>query len=300
MIIDEQKFGNLLKKKGITKSSLCDSLGISSRTIAKIAKGEEINDNVVLKIIQYLETDFSDLQKHNYILQTLQQEKKLMLKGGLYHETQIRLTYNSNHIEGSQLTEDQTRYIFETKTLGELPSNTNLDDVIETNNHFKCVDYIIDYATMELTDWFITNLQYFLKEGTEHAKIYGAGLYKVRPNTVGGIETTLPKEVEKEMKELLKWYNGIKNVTLENIIEFHYRFEIIHPFQDGNGRVGRLIMFKECLKNNIIPFYIDDKFKAQYYNGLKQWPKEKGFLIETCKFGQDLYKQLLDYFKVQY
>ena len=300
MIIDEQKFNNLLKKKGITKSSLCDSLGISSRTIAKIAKGEDINDNVVMKIIVYLNVNFEDILKHNYILQTLQQEKKLRLKNGLYHETQIRLTYNSNHIEGSQLTEDQTRYIFETKTLGELPSNTNLDDVIETNNHFKCVDYIIDYATMELTDWFITNLQYFLKEGTEHAKIYGAGLYKVRPNTVGGIETTLPKEVEKEMKELLKWYNGIKNVTLENIIEFHYRFETIHPFQDGNGRVGRLIMFKECLKNNIIPFYIDDKFKAQYYNGLKQWPKEKGFLIETCKFGQDLYKQLLDYFKVQY
>lgn len=300
MIIDEQRFSSLLKKKGITKSSLCDTLGISSRTIAKIAKNEDINDNVVLKIIQYLGVDFGALIQHNYILQTLQQEKKLMLKGGLYHETQIRLTYNSNHIEGSKLTEDQTRYIFETKTLGELPSNTNVDDVIETNNHFKCVDYIIDYATMELTDWFITNLQYFLKEGTEHAKIYGAGLYKVRPNTVGGIETALPKEVEKEMKELLKWYNNIKNVTLENIIEFHYRFETIHPFQDGNGRVGRLIMFKECLKNNIIPFYIDDKYKAQYYNGLKQWPNEKGFLIETCKFGQDLYKQLLDYFKIQY
>lgn len=300
MIINEQKFSSLLNEKGITKSSLCDTLGISSRTIAKIAKNEDINDNVVLKIIQYLGVNFEDLLQHNYILQTLQQEKKLMLKGGLYHETQIRLTYNSNHIEGSKLTEDQTRYIFETKTLGELPSNTNLDDVIETNNHFKCVDYVIDYATMELTDWFITNLQYFLKEGTEHAKTFGAGLYKVRPNTVGGIETTLPQDVKQEMNKLLKWYNSLKKVTLEDIIEFHYRFETIHPFQDGNGRVGRLIMFKECLKNNIVPFYIDDKFKAQYYNGLKQWPNEKGYLIETCKFGQDLYKQLLDYFKVQY
>lgn len=300
MIIDEQKFSSLLKKKGITKSSLCDTLGISSRTIAKIAKNENINDNVVLKIVQYLGVGFSDLLQHNYILQTLQQEKKLMLKGGLYHETQIRLTYNSNHIEGSKLTEDQTRYIFETKTLGELPSNTNLDDVIETNNHFKCVDYVIDYATMELTNDFITNLQYFLKEGTEYAKTFGAGSYKVIPNTVGRIETTLPQDVKQEMNKLLKWYNGLKKVTLEDIIEFHYRFETIHPFQDGNGRVGRLIMFKECLKNNIVPFYIDDKFKAQYYNGLKQWPNEKGFLVETCKFGQDLYKQLLDYFKVQY
>lgn len=300
MVIDEQKFSSLLKKKGITKSSLCDTLGISSRTIAKIAKNEDINDNVVLKIIQYLGVNFEDLLQHNYILQTLQQEKKLRLKGGLYHETQIRLTYNSNHIEGSKLTEDQTRYIFETKTLGELPSNTNLDDVIETNNHFKCVDYVIDYATTELTNGFITNLQYFLKEGTEHARTFGAGSYKVRPNTVGGIETTLPQDVKQEMDKLLKWYNGLKKVTLEDIIEFHYRFETIHPFQDGNGRVGRLIMFKECLKNNIVPFYIDDKFKAQYYNGLKQWPNEKGFLVETCKFGQDLYKQLLDYFKVKY
>ncbi len=230
----------------------------------------------------------------------LQKEKILKLGGGLYHETQIKLTYNSNHIEGSKLTEDQTRYIFETKTLGELPANIQLDDVIETNNHFRCIDYVIDHATAALTETLITNLQYLLKEGTEHSKLYGAGQYKVAPNTVGGIETTPPEDVAKEMKKLLAWYNSLKKVTFENIVEFHYRFETIHPFQDGNGRIGRLIAFKECLKNNIVPFYIDDANKWLYYRGLKEWNNERNYLIETCRFGQDQYKMLLDYFKIKY
>lgn len=300
MIINESKLKELLKKKGITKSALCEKLGISSRTIAKISKGEEINDNVVGKILIFLDAGFDDIVDHNHILQTLQKEKMLKLSGGLYHETQIKLTYNSNHIEGSKLTEDQTRYIFETKTLGDLPSNIQLDDVIETNNHFRCIDYVIDFANAELTELLITNLQYFLKEGTEHSKIYGAGKYKSVPNTVGEIETTAPENVEKEMKQLLSWYNSIKKVTFEDIVEFHYRFETIHPFQDGNGRIGRLIAFKECLKNNIVPFYIDDANKWLYYRGLKEWNKEKNYLIETCRFGQDQYKILLDYFKVKY
>lgn len=300
MIINEQKFNELLKRKGIKKSALCEALGISSRTIAKISKGEDINDNVVGKILIYLDASFEDVLKVNHILQTLHNEKMFKLSNGLYHETQIKLTYNSNHIEGSRLTEDQTRYIFETKTIGNLPSNINLDDVIETNNHFRCIDYIIDFAEAELCETLITNLQYFLKEGTEHSKMYGAGKYKVLPNTVGGIETTQPDKVESEMKKLLTWYNSIKHVTIEDIAEFHYRFETIHPFQDGNGRIGRLIAFKECLKNNIVPFYIDDNYKFEYYRGLKEWNIDKNYLIETFKFGQDLYKKLLDYFQVKY
>lgn len=300
MVINEKKLKDLLKRKGITKSALCEKLGISSRTIAKISKGEDINDNVVGKILVYLDAWFDDIIDHNYILQTLQHEKDLKLSGGLYHETQIKLTYNSNHIEGSKLTEDQTRYIFETKTLGALPANIQLDDIIETNNHFKCIDYIIEYANVNLEDWFITNLHYFLKEGTEHSKQYGAGVYKIAPNMVGGIETSVPKNVVNDMKKLLSWYKSIKKVTFEDIVEFHYRFETIHPFQDGNGRVGRLIAFKECLKNNIIPFYIDDANKWLYYRGLKEWNNEKNYLIETCRFGQDQYKMLLDYFKIKY
>lgn len=300
MIINEEKLKSLLAKQNLTKSDLCTKLGISSRTIAKISKCEEINTNVVNKIVVFLNASYEDILDTNNILQTLQKERMFGIKGMLYHETQVRLTYNSNHIEGSRLTEDQTRYIFETQTLGELPSNISLDDIIETNNHFKCIDYIIENATADLTEEIITNLQFFLMQGTSHAKNYGAGRYKKLPNTVGGIETATPEDVSKEMKKLLTWYNAIKKVKFEDIVEFHYRFETIHPFQDGNGRIGRLIMFKECLKNNIVPFYIDDKFKAQYYNGLKQWKSERGFLLETCRFGQDLYKQLLNYFRVRY
>ena len=300
MIINEEKLKNLLKKNDLTKSDLCSKLGISSRTIAKIGKGEEINDNVVNRIVVFLNVSYEDILDTNNILQTLRNEKKFGIKGMLYHETQVRLTYNSNHIEGSKLTEDQTRYIFETKTLGELQADISVDDVIETNNHFKCIDFVIDFATADLTENLILSLQGLLKQGTEFGTYYGRGLYKVLPNTVGGIETTAPEDVANEMKKLLSWYNSLKKVTFEDIIEFHYRFEIIHPFQDGNGRVGRLIMFKECLKNNIVPTYIDDKYKAQYYNGLKQWKSEKGFLLETCRFGQDLYKNLLDYFRIKY
>lgn len=300
MVIDEKKFKDLLKSKNLTKSDLCEKLGISSRTIAKIGKREEIKESIVGKIAAYLGVSADDFLQVNKILQTLNNERLNKISGGLYHETQVRLTFNSNHIEGSRLTEDQTRYIFETKTLGNLSSDINLDDVIETNNHFKCIDYIIENAHLELNEAFILKLQLLLKEGTNFALKYGAGKYKTLPNTVGGIETTTPEEVSFEIKKLLKWYNSLKKVSLEDIAQFHYEFECIHPFQDGNGRVGRLIMFKECLKNNIVPFYIDDKYKLEYYNGLKNWKDEKGYLIETCKLGQDIYKMLLDYFKVEY
>lgn len=300
MVINEKKFKDLLKSKNLTKSDLCEKLGISSRTIAKIGKREEIKESIVGKIAAYLGVSADDFLQVNKILQTLNNERLNKISGGLYHETQVRLTFNSNHIEGSRLTEDQTRYIFETKTLGNLSSDINLDDIIETNNHFKCIDYIIENAHLELNEAFILKLQLLLKEGTNFAIKYGAGKYKTLPNTVGGIATTTPEEVSFEIKKLLKWYNSLKKVGLEDIAQFHYEFECIHPFQDGNGRVGRLIMFKECLKNNIVPFYIDDKYKLEYYNGLKNWKDEKGYLIETCKLGQDIYKMLLDYFKVAY
>ncbi len=300
MIINQEKLKVLLKKQNIKKSALCEKLGISSRTIAKIGKGEDIAERIIVKIAEYLDCELKDLVNVNEILQILRNEKMYGLKGRIYHETQIRLTYNSNHIEGSKLTEDQTRYIFETKTLGDLPSNVPIDDVIETNNHFRCIDFIIDFATEELTEDYILKLQALLKVGTKFADYYGAGKYKTLPNTVGGIETCKPQDVVKEMKKLLNWYNSLKKVTFEDIVEFHYQFETIHPFQDGNGRIGRLIMFKECLKNDIVPFYIDDNYKSQYYNGLRQWKDEKGYLLETCLFGQDLYKRLLDYFEIKY
>lgn len=300
MIIDTTKLNILLKKAKISKSDLCKILSISSRTLAKIAKEEDISKSVINKLTNFFNIEIADIVKCNNIYNTLLNEKNLKLSGGLYHETQIRLTYNSNHIEGSALSEEQTRYIFETQTIGDLSINVKLDDIIETNNHFKCIDYCIDCAKANLNEKFILSLHEILKSGTNQAEFYGTGGYKKYPNTVGGRETISPENIKVEMKKLLDWYNKIKKVNLEDIIEFHYKFECIHPFQDGNGRVGRLIMFKECLKNNIVPCYIDDRFKAQYYNGLNKYSEDKNFLIETCKFGQDLYKQLLDYFKVEY
>ena len=300
MVIDINKFKNILKEKSITKSELADKLGISSKTIAKIAKGENINQSVISRIVEFLNCSVEDISSSNIILETLQKEKSVKLSGGLYHQTQVKLTYNSNHIEGSKLTEDQTRFIFETKTLGDIGTNIPLDDVIETNNHFRCIDYVIDNANEQLSEELILTLQLYLKEGTEHSKQFGAGKYKTMPNVVGGNDTTSPEDVSKEMKDLLTWYNKIKTPLFEDIVEFHYRFERIHPFQDGNGRIGRLIAFKECLKNNIVPFYIDDKFKFEYYRGLKEWKNEKGYLLDTCRFGQDLYKELLNYFKIAY
>lgn len=300
MIIDNKKLNDLLKEKGIVKSELCKALNISSRTLAKINREEEVRDSVIQKLSSYFNVPKEKLFKTNTICETLKREMENKISGGLYYETVIRLTYNSNHMEGNILTEEQTRYIFETQTLGEISSNVKIDDVIETNNHFKCVDYVIANAFVELDEKFIKKLHFLLKQGTKQAEIYGAGEFKKYPNVIGGEKTTNPQLVEKDLKTILKEYNHIKNVKIEDIVEFHFKFEKIHPFQDGNGRVGRLIMFKECLKHNIMPFYIDDRFKAQYYNGLKVWKEERGFLLETCLFGQDLYKQILDYFKIDY
>ena len=232
----------------------------------------------------------------------LQAERKNRQSGGIYHKTQIDLTYNSNHIEGSRLTHDQTRYIFETNTIGVGNEVLNVDDVIETANHFRCIDVIIDYAKANLTEKFIKELHFMLKMGTSDSRKdwFAVGDYKKRPNEVGGMNTTLPEDVAKEMKALLSAYNEKEEKTFEDILDFHVKFERIHPFQDGNGRVGRLIMFKECLKHQIVPFIIEDNLKMFYYRGLKEWYNEKGYLIDTCLTAQDRYKTYLDYFRIKY
>lgn len=240
--------------------------------------------------------EFSD----NPLLNRLKEEKDMKLKGGIYHKTQIALTYNSNHIEGSTLTEDQTRMIFETNTLGET-NGVNVDDIVETNNHFKCVDMIIDNAKKPLTEKFIKELHYILKTGTSDSRKdwFNVGEYKSRPNEVGGNKTCPPEKVTEEIKKLLANYNKKQTKTINDIIKFHKDFETIHPFQDGNGRVGRLIMFKECLANNIVPFIIEDKFKLYYYRGLKEWNTERGYLTDTCLATQDKYKKWLVYFSIE-
>ena len=236
------------------------------------------------------------------LLDILQEEKTSKYSGGIYHKTQIDLTYNSNHIEGSRLTHEQTRFIFETNTIGVENEVLNVDDVIETVNHFRCIDMVIDNAKANLTEKFVKELHLVLKTGTSDARKdwFVVGDYKKLPNEVGGVETALPEEVAVRMKELLAKYNAKENKTLEDILEFHVAFEKIHPFQDGNGRVGRLIMFKECLKHNIVPFIIEDNLKLFYYRGLKEWNKEKGFLTDTCLTAQDRYKKYLDYFRIGY
>lgn len=240
--------------------------------------------------------------KMQTLLDILQYEKTARYSGGIYHKTQIEMTYNSNHIEGSRLTHDQTRYIFETNTLGIMGEAVNVDDVIETVNHFRCIDLIIDKAKAALTEKFIKELHLILKNGTSDSRQewFAVGAYKKMPNEVGGMETALPEDVAAEMQALLAAYSAQKAKTLEDILDFHVRFERIHPFQDGNGRVGRLIMFKECLKYGIVPFIIEDNLKMFYYRGLKEWGREKGYLTDTCLTAQDRYKAYLDYFRIKY
>ena len=236
------------------------------------------------------------------LLNILQEQKSGKYPGGIYHKTQIELTYNSNHIEGSRLSHDQTRYIFETNTIGVENEVLNVDDVIETANHFRCIDMIIDHAKSTLTEKFIKELHSTLKNGTSDSRKewFSVGDYKKLPNEVGGMNTALPEEVADRMKELLMEYNAKGEKTFEDILDFHVKFERIHPFQDGNGRVGRLIMFKECLKYSIVPFIIEDNLKLFYYRGLKEWDNEKGYLTDTCLTAQDRYKVYLNYFRIEY
>lgn len=236
------------------------------------------------------------------LLTFLKREKDAALKGGIYHKIQIDLTYNSNHIEGSQLTHDQTRYIFETKTLGVTDKAVKVDDIVETVNHFRCIDLVIEGAHTKLTESFIKQLHFILKSGTTDSQKswFRVGDYKQFENEVGGSKTTKPAEVAGEIKALLKEYNSKSKITFDDILDFHVRFESIHPFQDGNGRVGRLIMFKECLKHNIVPFIITEALKMYYYRGIKNWNDERGYLRDTCLTSQDAMKTTLDYFGIKH
>lgn len=286
-----------LKAIGLTKSALAVKLGISSRTIAKISKGEKIAHNVLVRIADFLHCRPGDLVKEvcdNRILQILREEKEAKISGGLYHELQVRMTYNSNHIEGSRLTEDQTRLIFETRTI-DVGDGVSVDDIIETSNHFRAIDYVIDKALEPLSEDIIKRLHQLLKQGTKDSSLewFAVGDYKKRANTVGGRETCKPSEVPEAMAKLVEGYNSKSDITIDDIIEFHADFEHIHPFQDGNGRVGRLIALKECLRFNVVPFIIEDSKKAFYYRGLANWDWEKGWLKDTCLDGQDTFKQLL-------
>ena len=235
------------------------------------------------------------------LLTRLKAEKEASVPGGIYHKVQIELTYNSNHIEGSRLTHDQTRYIFETNTLGIQNENVNVDDIVETANHFRCIDLVIELANYRLSESFIKQLHLILKSGTSDSRKawFAVGDYKRLENEVGGKETVRPENVSLEMKKLLKEYNETKKKALNEIIAFHYAFEKIHPFQDGNGRIGRLIMFKECLRNGITPFIIDDDIKSFYYRGLAEWENEPGYLTDTCLTAQDRFKVWMDYFGLE-
>lgn len=294
----------LLKKHKLNKSDLTKILNISSRTIAKISKGEKLSPSVIMKLCKFFaccEDDIYIIISDNPILQRLREEKNNKISGGFYHELQIRMTYNSNHIEGSSLSEDQTRRIFETNTIDSQDS-LSVDDIIETVNHFRAIDYCIDIAEEPLTEEIIKHIHLLLKTRTQDETLswFNVGDYKTRPNMVGGIETSAPENVEKDIQNLLVYYQNKTKISFEDIVYFHFKFECIHPFQDGNGRVGRLISFKECLKHKLIPFIIEDKKKYFYYRGLKEFLNEPGYLIDTCYDGQDTIKNLLQYFGIEY
>ncbi len=290
----------LLAKKEMKKSDLTKELGISSRTVAKLAKGEKLSGAVVRKLCAFFTCAPSDLFREissNPILQSLRDEKEMKISGGLYHELQVRMTYNSNHIEGSRLSEDQTRMIFETNTL-DVGDGIPVDDILETVHHFRAIDYVIDVAEVPLTEEIIKHLHFILKHDTKDATLswFAVGDYKKRGNTVGGMETARPKDVPAKMKALLDDYNAKEKITINDVIAFHSDFEHIHPFQDGNGRVGRLVALKECLRFGIVPFFIEDSKKQFYYRGLSQWKVEKGYLTDTCLDGQDTFRKLLEKF----
>lgn len=306
-----EKIKTYRENKNMTQNEVADILGVKSATISKyetntlepniesIKKLAEIFEISIDELLRDKEDKF-DISKIN-ILETLREQKNMNLKGNLYHNTQITFAYNTNHIEGSKLTEDQTRYIYETNTLlAEKDSVTDLDDILETSNHFKLFDFMLDTADKKLTENMIKEFHRILKEGTSNGRKdwFVVGDYKKLSSEVGGLKTTEPKNVERDMKKLLEWYDSLEQVTIKEIIEFHAKFEKIHPFQDGNGRIGRIIAFKECLKNNIVPFIILDKDKLFYYRGLNQYQnnKEKGFLIDTCLNAQDQYTEMLKYY----
>lgn len=298
-------YEGLLKKlneKHMTRSDLTSRLGISSRTVAKIAKGEKLSRRTLEKVSDYFVCEPDEIYRvvsDNPILQMLRDEKDAKISGGLYHELQVRMTYNSNHMEGSRLSEDQTRMIFETDTV-DAPKGVMVDDILETVHHFRAIDYVIDRAEEPLTENMIKHLHYILKHDTSDERLawFAVGEYKKRANVACGKETVKPGNVAEKMAELFLSYEQKKAVDINDIISFHADFERIHPFQDGNGRVGRLIAFKECLRHSIIPFIIEDPKKAFYYRGLDEWGREEGYLTDTCLDGQDTFRKILQMFDI--
>lgn len=305
--------GNKIKQyrelNKMTQKDIAEVLGVEPGTISKYESGMiEPNIESIKKLAETFKITIDELLKDEEkfdvskvdVLKALREQKEMKLKGNLYHQTQVSFAYNTNHIEGSTLTEDQTRYIFETNTiLFEGDTVAKVDDILETANHFKLVDYMLDVADKKLTEKMIKEFHKILKDGTSDSRVewFNVGDYKQKVNTIGsGIKTTSPKNVERDMEKLMVWYNSLKQITIKEIIEFHYRFESIHPFQDGNGRIGRLIMFKECLKNNSIPFIILDSDKLYYYRGLKEYKNEKGYLTDTCLNAQDQYIKMIEYY----
>ena len=290
----------------ISVSQFAEKYGISERTARNLCATGKIEGAFLTGKTWNIPADAALPQKGKRkispLLARLREEKETKLKGGIYHRTQIDLTYNSNHIEGSRLTKEQTRYIFETNTLGITTENTRIDDIMETVNHFRCIDFIIDHATDKITEPLIKQLHWMLKSNTSDSQKpwFAVGDYKRLANEVGDQETVQPKEVHKHMKALILEYNALKKVELDDIIDFHVRFERIHPFQDGNGRVGRLILFWQCLQNGIVPFIITDKLRLYYYRGIQNWGETNGYLRDTCLTAQDNYTALLDYFKIKY
>ena len=304
-----EKIKTYRERKNMTQSEIAEILGVKPTTISKYEAGtlepnieslKKLSEIFEISVDELIKDDKLDISNVN-ILEILKEQKNMKLKGNLYHNTQITFAYNTNHIEGSRLTEDQTRYIYETNTLlAEKDTITNIDDILETSNHFKLVDYMLEIAEEKLTEDMIKSFHKILKEGTSDSRKewFIVGDYKKLPNEVGGLKTTEPNNVKRDMKKLLEWYESLKKVTINEIIEFHAKFEKIHPFQDGNGRVGRIIAFKECLKNNIVPFIILDKDKLFYYRGLNQYQnnREKGYLIDTCLNAQDQYTEMIKYY----
>ena len=292
----------------VSVAKMAEKWGISERSVRNYCANGRIRDSKLIGKTWYIPENAQKPDRVNKkkdtpsLLQILREQKAAKMTGGIYHKVQIDLTYNSNHIEGSRLTHDQTRYIFETNTIGFENESVNVDDVIETSNHFRCIDMVIEQAGSALTEKFIKELHFVLKTGTSDSRKdwFAVGEYKKLPNEVGGNDTTLPENVAGEMRKLLADYNALPSKTFEDIVAFHVAFEHIHPFQDGNGRVGRLILFKECLKYNIVPFIIEDDLKLFYYRGLKEWDYEKGFLMDTCLTAQDRFKVYLNYFRIAY
>ena len=291
----------------ISVKQYAEKYGISERTARNYCASGKIDGAIMIGKTWSVPSDTTLPQrkkriKQSPLLTTLREQQQSKLKGGIYHHVQIDLTYNSNHIEGSRLSHEQTRYIFETSTIGVTDEAIQVDDIIETVNHFRCIDEVIRDTHAKLTESYIKHLHEMLKAGTSDARKpwFNVGDYKRLPNEVGGMETTPPEQVHRELKDLLAEYHHNRTHSFESILDFHHRFESIHPFQDGNGRVGRLIMFKECLAAGIVPFIITDDLKMFYYRGLREWPRVRGYLLDTCLTAQDQFKALLDHFRIKY